>query len=194
MLEALRTLDTHIFLLCNAVPANPVFDAVFPVITQPVFWILPGLVAAFFFIRKERSKALIVIGLALVTVSISDPVCNRIIKPQIHRLRPCSPGVYIEHARYLCGRKTSQSFPSAHAMNMFAQAMLFSLFYRKRALWFLGFASLIGFSRIYVGVHYPIDVVGGAIGGIIVGGLVYYLYTIFVKMYIEKRQTGINSV
>jgi undecaprenyl-diphosphatase len=190
MLQWLQSLDTHIFLFFNATLANPVFDVLFPVITNPMYWILPACIAAFLFIRIERSKALIIIGLALLTVGISDPVCNRVIKPAVHRLRPCNPHVYIEHARYLSGRKTSQSFPSSHAMNMFAQAMLFSLFYRKRALWFFAFACIIGFSRIYVGVHYPFDVVGGAIGGIIVGGLVYYLYAIFVRMSCKNKQTG----
>ena len=188
MLHSLLSLDTHIFLFCNAVLANPVFDVVFPTITNPMFWIAPCLIAAFFFIRKERTKALIVIGLALVTLGISDPVCNRIIKPQVHRLRPCNPAVHINNARYLCGRKTSLSFPSSHAMNMFALATLFSLFYRKRALWFFSFASLIGFSRIYVGVHYPLDVLGGALGGVIVGGVVYYMHTFFMKVFLTKQQ------
>jgi undecaprenyl-diphosphatase len=188
MLEALAAFDTHLFLFFNATLANPLFDVIFPAITNPYFWIVPALIAAFFFIRKERSKALIIIGLALITVGISDPVCNRVIKPAVHRMRPCNPNVHIDHARYLSGRKTSKSFPSSHAMNMFAEAMLFSLFYRKRALWFFTFAALIGFSRIYVGVHYPLDVAGGAIGGIIVGGLVYYMYSFSVKYFVKKRR------
>lgn len=187
MLEALINLDTHLFLIVNSAIANPVFDFIFLRITEPYFWIIPGLVAAFFFIRKERKKALLVICCALITIGISDPVCNRVIKPAVHRLRPCNPKVHIEHARYLSGRKTSLSFPSSHAMNMFAQAMLFSLFYRRKAIWFFGFAALIGFSRIYVGVHYPFDVLGGALGGMLIGALVYGGYSIL-------KRTGNNNV
>ena len=173
MLELIVRLDTALFLFLNHAISNPAFDHIFPLITNGAFWIIPGIVAAVIFIAFEKKKALVVIGLALITVSVSDPVCNRIIKPAVHRLRPCDPSVHIENGRFLLGRKTSLSFPSSHAMNMFAQAMLFSLFYRRKALWFFSFAAVIGFSRIYTGVHYPFDVLGGAVFGTILGAAAY---------------------
>ncbi len=129
------------------------------------------------------------IALSLLTVSVSDPVCNRIIKPCFHRLRPCDDRVHIDNARFLLGRKSSASFPSSHAMNMFAQAMLFSLLYRKKRV--IGtafvFATLIGISRIYTGVHYPFDVFAGACFGLIVGLFVYGVY-----VFTRKRFPGIT--
>ena len=140
--------------------------------------------------RGLERKSLLILGLSLLTVGISDPVCNRLIKPAVHRLRPCNPEVDIPGGRFLIGRKTSHSFPSSHAMNMFAQAALFSFFYRKRAAWFFLFAAIIGFSRIYVGVHYPLDVLGGAVFGMCVGALVYGGYrAIFFQ--IEHRRKKI---
>jgi undecaprenyl-diphosphatase len=68
-------------------------------------------------------------------------------------------------------------------MNMFAQAMLFTLLYRRKRVWItaFAFAAVIGFSRIYVGVHYPLDVFAGAIFGVMVGGIIYSGYNFVMK-------------
>jgi undecaprenyl-diphosphatase len=78
---------------------------------------------------------------------------------------------------------------------MFAQAMLFTLFYRARWPIFFGFASLIGFSRVYVGVHYPGDVLGGAVLGVFIGFMVYFIFTNLRKLesYILKRKPVIKN-
>jgi len=179
----LLALDTRLFLFFNHAIANPVFDAVFPVITNGRFWIIPGVLAAFIFIYFQRRKALVVIALSLLTVSVSDPVCNRVIKPLAPRLRPCDARVHVEGGRFLIGMKTSPSFPSSHAMNMFAQAMLFTLLYRRKRVWItaFAFAAVIAFSRVYVGAHYPFDALAGAIFGVVVGGLIYLGYFFVMK-------------
>ncbi len=184
--------DTSLFLFLNNTIANQAFDSLFPLITNGLFWIVPGIIAALAFIKFQKMKAVIVIVLSLITVGISDPVCNRLMKPAVHRLRPCNPQVHIENGRFLLGRKTSYSFPSSHAMNMFAQAALFSLFYRKKTVWFFLFAAFIGFSRIYVGVHYPLDVIGGAVFGAVIGSIVYGGYNAFgiIK---KRRKTEVVS-
>jgi undecaprenyl-diphosphatase len=183
MLHALLNLDTHLFLFFNSVIANPVFDAVLPLITNGRFWIIPGVLAALVFLWFQRRKALVVIALGVITVSISDPVCNKVIKPQFHRVRPCNEQSGITTGRFLIGRKYSDSFPSSHAMNMFAQAMLLTLLYRRKRVWItaFAFAAVIAFSRVYVGVHYPLDVFAGAVFGVIVGGIVYWGYSIVIK-------------
>jgi undecaprenyl-diphosphatase len=183
MIHYLTQLDTQLFLFFNHAIANPAFDAVFVAITNGRFWIIPGVLAALVFLYFERRKAVVVIVLSLLTVSVSDPVCNKIIKPQFHRLRPCDDRVSIPNARFLLGRKTSPSFPSSHAMNMFTQAMLFTLLYRRKRVWITAFvfAGIIGFSRIYVGVHYPFDVFWGAVFGVIIGGIVYSGYLFVIK-------------
>ena len=176
VLATIVRLDTILFIFLNHTIANPLFDLVFPAITNPLFWIAPAVLAVVLFVKAQKRNAIIVLCLSLLTVGISDPVCNRVVKPAVHRLRPCNPQVVIPSGRFLLGRKTSDSFPSSHAMNMFAQAMLFACFYRRRAVWFFSFAALIGFSRVYTGVHYPFDVMGGAALGVCVGGLVFWGY------------------
>jgi undecaprenyl-diphosphatase len=182
VLETLLLLDTKLFVFFNHAIANPIFDFFFPLITNGKFWIIPGAIAVIVFIRFGKKKAAFTIALSLLTVGISDPVCNRIIKPSVHRLRPCNPQVHIENGRFLLGRKDSDSFPSSHAMNIFGQAALFALLYRKRAVWFFSFAVVIGFSRIYVGVHYPLDVLSGAVFGACIGALVYGGYSLVDKL------------
>ena len=188
MLDAIVHLDTALFLFFNHSIANPVFDALFPILTNGRFWIAPGIVAALIFIKIEKRKATLVILLSICTVAVSDPLCNRIIKPPVHRLRPCNPEVHIEGGRFLLGRKDSLSFPSSHAMNMFAQAMLLTCFYRRRALWFFSFAAMIGFSRVYTGVHYPFDVLGGAFFGTMIGAAVFWGYRLVRAEVIKRRQ------
>jgi undecaprenyl-diphosphatase len=189
MLEHLKILDTHLFLFFNHTLSNPVFDAVFVTITNGRFWIIPGIIGAGLFIFFKRKTAFLVIALSLITVGVSDPVCNRIIKPHFHRLRPCNEKVDIPGGNFLLGRKTSASFPSSHAMNMFAQAMLFALLYRKKkvAITAFVFAAIISFSRIYVGAHYPLDVFCGALFGVVCGWLVYGLFAEIRKRFFEHK-------
>jgi undecaprenyl-diphosphatase len=178
MIHILHHLDTVLFLFLNHTIANPLFDAVFPAITNGAFWVIPGVAAALVFLYFQKRRGALVLALMVVTVSVSDPVCNRVIKQLVPRLRPCNESVHIDGGRFLIGRKDSRSFPSSHAMNMFAQAMLLTLLYRRKWVGMTAFcfAALIGFSRIYVGVHWPFDVLAGAVFGMIVGGLVYYAY------------------
>ena len=183
MFEALIHLDRILFLFFNSTCANPAFDIIFPYITKGRHWIIPGIIIAVVYLFFGKRKAFIVMGLAVITIALSDPISVRILKPLFGRLRPCHPSffvdgthIFLESGRFLFGHKTSLAFPSAHATNMFAQAMLLTLVYPKRAVWFFIFASLIGYSRIYVGVHYPADVVAGAIFGMGIGASVYLLY------------------
>jgi undecaprenyl-diphosphatase len=183
MVQNLLRFDTQLFLFLNHAIANPVCDAVFVHLTDGRFWVLPGIADALIFIFLKRRSAIVVIALALVTVSVSDPVCNRIVKPIFHRQRPCNEQVNIPGGRFLLGHKSSDSFPSSHAANMFAQAALLSLLYRRRRVTIITFifAATIAFSRVYVGVHYPLDIVGGAILGLAVGAGVYWGYTFAMR-------------
>jgi undecaprenyl-diphosphatase len=188
-MNAMLHFDTFLFLFLNHAIANPAFDALFTTITNGAFWVIPGIAAAFVFLYFQKQKGLLVLALMVVTVSVSDPVCNRIIKPLVPRLRPCNENVHIDGGRFLLGRKGSRSFPSSHAMNMFAQAMLLTLLYRRKwvGITAFSFAATIGFSRIYVGVHYPLDVLAGAVFGMMVGVFIYSAYCFASRKYPPLR-------
>jgi undecaprenyl-diphosphatase len=181
MLDAILAWDTTLFLFINATLVHPLLDPIFVAITNGRFWIAPGIaLVALLFWKMDKKRAGLLVLLSVITVAITDPLGAQILKPFFHRLRPCNPEALIEGGRFLLGFKSSLSFPSIHAQNMFAQAMLFSLLYPRLAAWLFLFAGLIGYSRIYVGVHYPLDVVGGAVIGMVCGAGVFYGYKITV--------------
>lgn len=187
MIDFLIGIDQFIFLMINNTLSNPVFDVFFPYITKMQNWYIPILVILLIFLIKAKNKkqAGIVIGLAILTVAIADPLCVRVLKPFFHRFRPCHPSyfqdgkhLFLTGGHFFFGEKTSLSLPSAHAMNNFAQAMHLALWYPAKKIWFFTIASLVALSRVYVGVHYPFDILLGSLLGIGVGAFVYFTYAI----------------
>lgn len=193
MLELILSVDRDLFIFLNTWFSTPWLDVFFKTITEARNWILPAIIAATIFIVKEKKKAVTILVLAIITVSLTDLISVRVLKPLFSRQRPCHPEILIDGCNYLLGKKRSLSFPSAHATNMFGQAMLLTLFYPKRILYFMVFASLIGFSRIYTGVHYPGDILGGFIFGTIIAWVVYSLY-FSLRQVIVKRKSLQSSL
>lgn len=183
MIDLLISIDRACFLFINSTLANPVFTIFFKFITERNNGIIPLLILIPLIIIKEKKRSMLILSLAVVTVAITDPLCSQILKPLFHRLRPCHPSYFVNGTHtflaggnFLLGHKTSLSFPSAHAMNIFAQAMLFSMLYSKLRIYFFLFAGLVALSRVYVGVHYPLDILCGSFLGIAFGAGIYYLY------------------
>ena len=192
MLDTIQHWDTVLFLFFNRDIANPVFDVFFKTITNSKFWIIPGLAAVLLFIRAEKKSSLSVLLLSVITVCLTDQTATSLIKPFVHRLRPCNLTALVSGGRFLLGNNPNYSFPSNHAMNMFGQAVLFSFFYPRHRPWFFLFAAMIGFSRIYVGLHYPLDVFAGAVFGVLCGLLVVGLYK-GAMLYFKNKKEKRNS-
>jgi undecaprenyl-diphosphatase len=173
VIEWLLQVDLSLFYLFNVTLTNGVFDFIFPIITDREHHLIALGVVAVVYVGFRRQEALVGIGLAVITIAASDQLCCSVLKPLVGRLRPCHPEHFVEGGRFLMGMKHSFSFPSAHAMNFFAQATLFTFLYRRHWPWFFGIATAVAFSRVYVGVHYPLDVTAGALLGAGVGAAVY---------------------
>ncbi|MDH4100703.1 MAG: phosphatase PAP2 family protein [Nitrospirota bacterium] len=137
-----------------------------PVVTSfGNFKYILAVVALFLFFNSSKTRAVaIVIGIAIL---LSDQTGNQL-KHLVERPRPCKELLDIH---LLGGCSNSFSFPSNHSANMFASALILSWKYRKlTALFFLA-AVTVAFSRVYIGVHYPFDVMGGALIGLVSGAL-----------------------
>jgi undecaprenyl-diphosphatase len=173
MLHILILIDTQLFFLLNTRIANPVLDVVMPFVTHLHNWTIPIAVLVVYLIVAQGKKGRMVIVLVVVTLIITDQLSSFVFKPWIGRVRPCH---MLEQVRLLVNCGGRFSFPSSHATNMAGFATIFTLFYRKYGIIFWAIALLIGFSRIYVGVHYPGDVLFGLVLGWGTGQFVYRVY------------------
>ena len=178
LLTFLAHLDTTLFVFFNVHLANPVFDVVMPFVTEKTHWYPIWIAAIVFLLWKGGRKGRWVVLIVLLAVASSDLSVNRILKPLFHRIRPCN---VVEGAHLLLGKKSSFSFPSSHATNFFTMATVFGYFYRRYQwiFWFL--AALVGYSRIAVGVHYPFDVLAGALWGMAIGYGWIFVFKRFVR-------------
>jgi undecaprenyl-diphosphatase len=156
-----------------------------PFITQR-YYILFALLAIPAFI-KDRRKGFFVLGLSLISFALADAGAN-MLKHLFERPRPCQA---LENVRLLVGCGGSFSFPSNHAVNAFAIAATFSHFFRKTAVPMFFIAVLVALSRIYVGVHYPSDVIAGAVIGGVVAGTVLILHKWSSERFKERPYTTI---
>lgn len=110
----------------------------------------------------------------LCTVSLTDMVSSKILKEVFERLRPCQDPDFFQNVRLLVSRCSGEySFTSSHAANHFGMATFFYISFQKYfkswALLAFLWAAIIGYAQVYVGVHYPFDVLGGAVVGVLFG-------------------------
>lgn len=178
VLDFLHQLDTVLFIFFNANLANPVFDIIMPFVTYKQTWYPVWGIAIIGLLWKGGKKGRWIVLIVILAVASADLLVNRLMKPSFQRIRPCN---VVEEAHLLLGKKSSKSMPSSHAANFFAVATVFSYFYRKYQwiFWFL--ASLVAYSRVAVGVHYPFDILVGAITGTVLALFWIYMFTRVIK-------------
>lgn len=172
-MDALLEWDWALFEAINSCMQNSFFDAILPFWRNKYSW-LPAYVFLITFLAVNfGKKGVTVIVFALLTIGIADTLSSAILKKSIQRLRPCKTEQLTDELHLLVPCGSGYSFPSSHATNHFALAVFLigvaGTRFSKISLPLLFWASIIALAQVYVGVHFPLDVICGALLGSSIG-------------------------
>ena len=182
MLEKIISLDKQLFIYLNSL-GSETYDGLWLMITKQINWIPLFLFLLYLIYKKIGAKqTLILLLFVAVLITCTDQITN-LFKNGFQRLRPCS-NPEINTIIRVVKASDSYSFFSGHAANSMSVATFLYLIFRKHYNYF-GFLFLwpliFAYSRIYLGLHYPIDIICGFLCGIITGFLIYKLYQLIQK-------------
>ena len=185
-MEQLIAIDEQVLYWINRGLANAWMDAWLPSTRNMFFWAPLYVFLIALFALNFGKKGWWVIGLVLLTFACTDLLSSSIIKPWVGRLRPCNDEEIRQWVRLLVPCGSGNSFTSSHATNHFGVALFLGLvlrpFFKPALLLFVMWAGTISLAQVYVGVHYPLDVLAGACLGSFVGWSVWRLYLIKWKL------------
>jgi undecaprenyl-diphosphatase len=185
MLESLNNFDHSLFLKIHQF-RNSFLDEAMPLITGKWLWIPLYAILLFLVWRRFGKQTMLIVGTIAVMILLTDQTSN-ILKNSVCRLRPCYDPLLSGQVITPLGGGGQYGFVSAHAANTFAIATFLFLLsgiqkgfpnVKKRRGWFLLFpwSLLICWSRIYVGVHFPFDLIAGCMIGAFWAVTMYLLY------------------
>ena len=181
----IEQVDAKFFAFLNQQLVHPAADDLFVFLTKANLSRHIFVLAALFMLVRGGRRGMIAVFLALLAVGLADFIASGMFKPLLGRIRPCFA---LEHVRLLIDQSRSFSFASSHAANTAAVASMVWIFFHRGSLserlftvTMICYALLVGYSRIYVGVHYPGDVAGGMAIGIFSAFIVYMLFSWIFK-------------
>jgi undecaprenyl-diphosphatase len=195
MLGRLLELDKDLFMIINS-HHNGFWDFVMYWLSNSEIWIPLYLFFIYLIIRKYRWFSLIIIVFAAILITVSDQSSVHLFKNMFIRLRPChDPGLanLVHLVNGKCGGE--YGFVSSHAVNMFALSVFLIHFLGNKVFTplILIWAAAICYSRVYLGAHYPGDVLCGAIWGSIIGLILARMSLYLYHVYIGKRSRQNNQ-
>lgn len=177
---SLKEADSALFYLINKKLSYPSLDAVMMLLREAYTWVPLYLFFLLFFYFNCRKYLLPIIALSLLTFAITDFTSASIIKPFIHRLRPCHDPTLSFSVNNIAGCGGMYGMPSSHASNHFGLATFWFMVIKytvgRRWFWLWGWAFIICYAQVYVGVHFPGDILIGVLFGTTVGYLASNLF------------------
>lgn len=179
--------DVYFFYKINTVWTNSFLDHIFPWWRDAATWYPVYLFLFVFIILNFGWRAWTWILFVVINVTITDQLSSSVIKHWLPRLRPCQDPLMHDMVRLIVNHCSGgSSFPSSHATNHFGAAVFFfctlKSYLKNYAYLFFFWAATISYAQVYVGNHYPTDVIGGAITGSIIGYTIAFIYNKKIKL------------
>jgi len=191
MIEYILNTDKEFFLLINNGLANPFLDWLCPWLRKQEIWYPLYALIVYFIIRMYKKESWKILLAGALMILGTDQFSANLVKNTFMRLRPCNEPSLAGQVRHLIESCNGYSFISAHATNHFAIAVFVICYFKSYSVYItpiaLLWASSIIFSQVYVGVHYPLDVIVGGLTGSLFG-YAFAKYSLKYIKIVEKRQ------
>jgi len=176
LIQKLEQWDQWLFIQVNNNQTNSLFDAIMPYLRIAYYWTPLYLFLLVFITMNFKGRGWWWFVIFLCTVSLCDMTSSKLMKEAFERLRPCGDPGFFQYVRLLVENcSQTYSFTSSHAANHFGMATFIFLTLKPvigKWVWLAYiWAAVIGYAQVYVGVHYPSDILGGAIIGLLFGWL-----------------------
>jgi undecaprenyl-diphosphatase len=189
LLKYLLDIDNKILLWVNA-HNNPFWDEIMLAFSERFFWVPFYTMLVLLIIYKFRKRSILILITITLMIIATDQFSSHLLKPLVGRLRPCYDEslMHLLHMIKDCGGR--YGFISSHASNSFGAAMILWMLFRKQFKYFwlmFVWAAVVSYSRIYLGVHFPSDIIGGMFCGLIFGYLFFQLYSSAEKKVFNKN-------
>ena len=196
--QNLEKLDRWLFIKINSDLANPFFDSLMPFMRYSMNWIPLYVFLASFAILNFKGKGLWWILFFATTAALTDMTGTYLFKHNFERIRPCGDPDFFIHVRLLVNHCSSgKSFVSNHAANHFGMATFFFItakpLIKKWALIGFLWAALVAYAQVYVGIHYPFDVLCGALLGVFFGTVTGIIFNKRHGIAIFDKESTVSS-
>ncbi len=192
-LQNILEFDKELFLYLNSFHNN-FWDTIMLMVTRKETWAPLYLIIIFYVVKNYRNKSILILLFMGLTILASDQI-SVLIKESVQRLRPVHEPAIADIVHNVFRKGGLHGFVSSHATNMFAIFVFTTRIFKNRSYFFLMlfWAVIVSYSRIYIGVHYPLDIIGGAFLGWLLGVIFYKLLMFIENHFFISRSPKIRK-